>query len=82
MTDTDSLDARTIATIRGLAMDGPHAARSGHQGTAMSLAPVAHVLWSRIMNFDAENPDWFDRDRFILSPGHASILQYLSLIHI
>ena len=81
MTDTDSLDARTIATIRGLAMDGPHAARSGHQGTAMSLAPVAHVLWSRIMNFDAENPDWFDRDRFILSPGHASILQY-ALLHL
>lgn len=78
MTD---LDAKTIATIRGLAMDGPHAARSGHQGTAMSLAPVAHVLWSRIMNFDAEHPDWFDRDRFILSPGHASILQY-ALLHL
>ncbi len=77
----NELDAKTIATIRGLAMDGPHAARSGHQGTAMSLAPVAHVLWSRIMNFDAENPGWFDRDRFILSPGHASILQY-SLLHL
>ena len=82
MTDFDtSLDAKTIATIRGLAMDGPHAANSGHQGTAMSLAPVAHVLWSRIMNFDAKNPNWFDRDRFILSPGHASILQY-SLLHL
>jgi transketolase len=78
MTD---LDAKTVATIRGLAMDGPHAARSGHQGTAMSLAPVAHVLWSRIMRFDAENPRWFDRDRFILSPGHASILQY-ALLHL
>lgn len=75
------LDVKTIATIRGLAMDGPHAARSGHQGTAMSLAPVAHVLWSRIMRFDAEHPDWFDRDRFILSPGHASILQY-ALLHL
>jgi len=75
------LDAKTVATIRGLAMDGPHAARSGHQGTAMSLAPVAHVLWSRIMTFDAANPDWFDRDRFILSAGHASILQY-SLLHL
>ena len=73
------LDAKTIAVIRGLAMDAPHTARSGHQGTAMSLAPVAHVLWSRIMNFDAADPNWFDRDRFILSPGHASILQYALL---
>lgn len=81
MTTTENLDARTIATIRGISMDGPHAARSGHQGTAMSLAPVAHVLWSRVMNFDAEHPQWFDRDRFILSPGHASILQY-SLLHL
>ena len=76
-----SLDEQTITTIRGIAMDGPHAAKSGHQGTAMSLAPLAHVLWSRVMNFDAENPNWFDRDRFILSPGHASILQY-SLLHL
>jgi transketolase len=78
MTD---LDAKTVAVIRGLSMDAPHAARSGHQGTAMSLAPVAHVMWSRIMNFDANDPTWFDRDRFILSPGHASILQY-SLLHL
>ena len=78
---TNSLDAKTIATIRGIAMDGPHEANSGHQGTAMSLAPLAHVLWSRIMNFDAEHPDWFDRDRFILSPGHASIMQY-TLFHL
>ena len=78
MTD---LDARTIAVIRGLSMDGPHAARSGHQGTAMALAPAAHVLFGRIMRFDAGAPDWFDRDRFILSPGHASILQY-ALLHL
>ena len=76
-----TLDAKTIATIRGLAMDGPHEANSGHQGTAMSLAPLAHVLFSRVMNFDSANPGWFDRDRFILSPGHASILQY-SLLHL
>ena len=75
------LDRQTINAIRGIAMDGPHAARSGHQGTAMSLAPVAHVLFSRIMNFDAGDPKWFDRDRFILSPGHASILQY-ALLHL
>ena len=78
MTD---FDARAISVIRGLAMDAPHAARSGHQGTAMSLAPLAHVLFSRIMSYDAERPDWADRDRFILSAGHASILQY-SLLHL
>lgn len=77
MTQFDpQLDARTIAMMRGLALDGPNKAKSGHQGTAMSLAPLAHVFWSRIMNFDAQNPHWFDRDRFILSPGHASIMQY------
>jgi len=78
MTD---FDARAISTIRGLAMDAPHAARSGHQGTAMSLAPLAHVLYTRIMNYDSGRPDWVDRDRFVLSAGHASILQY-SLLHL
>lgn len=77
----DDFDARAINTIRGLAMDAPHAARSGHQGTAMSLAPLAHVLFSRIMRYDASRPDWVDRDRFVLSGGHASILQY-SLLHL
>jgi transketolase len=60
-------------------MDAPHAARSGHQGTAMALAPLAHVLWTRIMRYDPTAPDWADRDRFILSCGHASILQYAML---
>ena len=60
-------------------MDGPHAARSGHQGTAMSLAPLAHVLFTRVMKYDASRPDWADRDRFVLSVGHASILQYAML---
>ncbi|MEM9203165.1 MAG: transketolase [Actinomycetota bacterium] len=78
MTD---FDARAISTIRGIAMDGPHAAKSGHQGTAMSLAPLAHVLFTRIMNYDASRPDWANRDRFVLSAGHASILQY-SLLHL
>ena len=65
-----------IDVIRGLAMDAPHAARSGHQGTAMALAPLAHVLWSRVMRYDSGAPEWPDRDRFILSAGHASILLY------
>ena len=68
-----------IHTIRGLALDAPHKARSGHQGTAMALAPVAHILFSRVMNYDSSSPDWPDRDRFILSAGHASILLYAFL---
>ena len=60
-------------------MDAPLKAKSGHQGTAMSLAPLAHVLYSRVMRFDPSRPDWADRDRFILSIGHASILQYAML---
>ncbi|MEY3587465.1 MAG: transketolase [Actinomycetota bacterium] len=60
-------------------MDAPLAAKSGHQGTAMSLAPLAHVLFSRVMRFDPADPQWINRDRFILSGGHASILQYSML---
>ena len=74
-----SIERLGINVIKGLAMDAPHAARSGHQGTAMSLAPLAHVLWTRIMTYDAQRPDWPDRDRFVLSAGHASILQYAML---
>jgi transketolase len=73
------LDERAINVIRGLSMDAPHAARSGHQGTAMALAPLAHVLWTRIMRYDASDPEWPDRDRFVLSAGHASILLYSML---
>ncbi len=62
-------------------MDGPHAANSGHQGTAMALAPLAHVLFTRVLNYDAADPNWPDRDRFILSAGHASILHY-SMLHL
>ncbi len=73
------IEQRAISVIRGLAMDAPHAARSGHQGTAMALAPLAHVLYTRIMNYDASDSLWPDRDRFVLSAGHASILQYAML---
>ncbi|MDE0667903.1 MAG: transketolase, partial [bacterium] len=65
------LERRAIDVVRGLAMDAPHAARSGHQGTAMALAPLAHVLWSRIMTYDPAAPHWPDRDRFVLSAGPA-----------
>jgi len=68
-----------INVIRGLAMDAPQKANSGHPGTAMALAPLAHVLWTRVMRYDASAPDWPDRDRFVLSAGHACILQYSML---
>ncbi len=74
-----SLDDQAVAVIRGIAMDGPEAAMSGHPGTAMALAPLAHVLFSRVMNHDPSDPSWPDRDRFILSCGHASILLYSML---
>ena len=57
------LERLAINVVRGLSMDAPHAARSGHQGTAMALAPLAHVLWTRVMRYDPAAPDWPDRDR-------------------
>jgi transketolase len=69
----------SINVIRGLAMDGPAHADSGHSGTAMALAPLAHVLWNRVMRYDPTDPAWPDRDRFVLSNGHASILLYSML---
>ncbi len=73
---TPDQDVLAVSVIRGLAMDAPLAAKSGHQGTAMALAPLAHVLYSRIMRHSPQDPHWINRDRFILSGGHASILQY------
>ncbi|OYV59343.1 MAG: transketolase, partial [Actinobacteria bacterium 21-73-9] len=71
-----SLEDRAIRQIVGVAMDAPARARSGHSGTAMALAPLGVMLWSRVMRHDPTDPTWFDRDRFVLSCGHASILQY------
>ena len=76
---TAEQDQQAIALIRGIALDAPLKAKSGHQGTAMSLAPLAHVLYSRILQHDPSQPQWLNRDRFILSNGHASILQYALL---
>jgi transketolase len=75
-TDRDTL---AIDTVRTLAMDAIQKAGDGHPGTAMALAPAAYVLWTRFLTFDPEDPDWFDRDRFVLSNGHASVLQYIAL---
>ncbi|MGH9134317.1 MAG: transketolase, partial [Ilumatobacteraceae bacterium] len=72
---------QAISLIRGMAMDAPLKANSGHQGTAMALAPLGHVLFTRVMKHDPADPEWPDRDRFVLSNGHASILQY-SLLYL
>jgi transketolase len=73
------LEQLGINVIRGLAMDAPARARSGHSGTAMALAPLAHVLYTRVMRHDPSDPAWPDRDRFVLSNGHASVLLYSML---
>jgi len=75
----NELETKAINVIRGLAMDAVQKANSGHPGTAMALAPLAHVLHTRIMRYDATDPEWPDRDRFILSAGHASMLLYSML---
>jgi len=84
VTDTaerTDLEQLGINVIRGLAMDAPQKANSGHPGTAMALAPLGHVLYTRVMRHDPSQPGWPDRDRFVLSPGHACILQY-SLLYL
>jgi len=75
------VEQTTINTIRTLSMDAVQAANSGHPGTPMAMAPVAYVLWNEFMRFDPENPIWPNRDRFVLSMGHASMLIY-SLLHL
>ena len=65
-----------IDTVRILSADAVQKANSGHPGTPMALAPMAHVLWTRAMNYNPKNPNWDNRDRFILSAGHACMLQY------
>jgi transketolase len=76
-----NLDQLCINTIRTLAMDAVQQANSGHPGTPMALAPVAYVLWQRFLRYDPEDPIWPNRDRFVLSNGHASMLLY-SLLHL
>jgi transketolase len=76
-----SLDQLAINTIRCLAMDAVQAANSGHPGTPVAMAPVAYCLWQRFLRFDPSDPIWPNRDRFILSAGHASMLLY-SLLHL
>jgi transketolase len=78
-TDTRALDELAINTIRTLSMDAVEKANSGHPGAPMGLAPLAYVLYTRVMRHNPANPDWPGRDRFILSAGHASMLLYSML---
>jgi transketolase len=75
------LDLLCINTIRTLSMDAVQAANSGHPGTPMAMAPVAYCLWQHFLRFDPQDPIWPNRDRFVLSAGHASMLLY-SLLHL
>lgn len=76
-----SIERLTIDTIRTLSMDAVQKANSGHPGTPMALAPVGYTLWAKFLRYDPAHPDWPNRDRFVLSVGHASMLLY-SLIHL
>ena len=80
MTGID-LDQLSINTIRTLSIDAVEQAQSGHPGTAMALAPLVYTLWNRVMQFDPEDPIWPNRDRFVLSNGHASMLLW-SILHL
>ncbi|MBT2648601.1 transketolase [Bacillus sp. ISL-34] len=77
----DKLDALSINTIRTLSIDAIEKANSGHPGMPMGAAPMAYKLWTEYMNHNPKNPDWFNRDRFVLSAGHGSMLLY-SLLHL
>ena len=78
---TQSLDELCINAIRFLAIDAVEKAKSGHPGLPMGAAPMAFVLWDRFMRFNPKNPQWFNRDRFVLSAGHGCMLQY-ALLHL
>jgi transketolase len=78
-TDKQALDKLCIDTIRTLSMDAVQKANSGHPGTPMALAPIAYVLYTRVMRHNPQDAGWWDRDRFVLSAGHASMLLYSAL---
>jgi transketolase len=81
MTPKQSLEQLIINTIRTLSIDAVQKANSGHPGTPMSMAPVAYTIWDKFIHHNPRNPDWPNRDRFVLSAGHASMLLY-SILHI
>lgn len=75
------LDQLCVNTIRFLSVDAVEKANSGHPGLPLDAAPMAYVLWTKVMNYDPQHPEWYDRDRFILSAGHGSALLY-SMLHL
>jgi len=77
----DDLDKLAVNTLRFLAVDAVEKAKSGHPGLPLGAAPMAYVLWRRFLKFNPQHPNWFDRDRFILSAGHGSALLY-GLLHL
>jgi transketolase len=77
----DKLEEQMVNTIRFLAVDGVEKAKSGHPGTPMGLADIAFVIWTDFLRHDPSDPHWRNRDRFVLSAGHASMLLY-SLLHL
>jgi transketolase len=79
VTESSELDRRCVDTIRALAMDIVQEANSGHPGLPMGCSVIAHALWSKRMRFNPRNPQWPNRDRFILSAGHGSTLLYIML---
>src|SRR5580658_1958303 len=80
--ETDAeMSQLSINTIRTLSIDAVQEAKSGHPGTPMALAPLTYTLWNRVMNFDPKDPIWPNRDRFVLSNGHASMLLW-SITHL
>lgn len=76
-----SADEICISTIRGFGADAPAAAKSGHPGAPIGCAPMAQALWGHVMKYNSKNPKWINRDRFVLSNGHACVLQY-SMLHL
>src|ERR1700739_85389 len=79
--NNQELEQLSINTIRTLSIDAVQQAKSGHPGTPMALAPLVYTIWNRVMNFDPKDPIWPNRDRFILSNGHASMLLW-SVLHL
>ena len=79
--ETDTFEERAVKTIKGLAMDAVQRAKSGHPGMPMGMAEIAVVLWTRFLKVDPDEPLWLDRDRFVVSNGHGSMLLY-SLLHL
>lgn len=79
MSSSPDLELLCVNTIRAVSADQPQAASSGHPGAPMGCAPMAKLLWGEVMNYSSTDPAWINRDRFVLSNGHACALQYTML---